>query len=115
MEYITLSPPKPDKDYIETLLGQVNVSKFKTSAQELTKPDPANGWTGMSSEKAMRQVMIMNNEPGVTDESHTIDFTDNAKAAAGDIGHILRAAAPIAEAVSRSKGSRGGGKRRSGS
>lgn len=104
VEYITLSPPKPDADYIETLVGQVKVRKFVESAKDITKPDPVNGWSGMSSEKAMRVVQIANKEAGVTDQSITVDLSERAKEAAGDIGQVLKAAAPIVESVVRGKG-----------
>lgn len=96
VELATLGAPQYEKDYRELKMGSLKADQMRVSAEKFAKPDPATGWTGMSAERAMRQMNILNNEPGVTDESFTIDLTDRAKDAVGALG---AAAGPILGAM----------------
>jgi len=72
----------------------------------LAAKNDAKKWAGIAPERALRSIMIMNKEPGVTDQSFTIDLTENAKQAAGDAAEVLRAGVTVARAA----GAKPGGK-----
>lgn len=107
VELGTLSPPEFDKDYQEVIIGRVTAAAMLADAKKLAAPDGA--WPGLPPERAMRTIQIINKEPGVTDQGLTIDFTQNAKEAAGDLGDSLRGAAPALAALAAKN--KGGGKK----
>ncbi len=95
VELGTLSAPDFDKDFKELKMGRVKARGMADDAKELATK------TGVSSERALRTLMIMNKEKGVTDEAFTIDLSDNAKQAAGDAAEVLRAGVTVARATGR--------------
>ena len=110
MEFPTLSPPKFEKEQEELLMGSHKVKTFTKDAKKLGRATKT--WAGIAPEKAMRQVMIMNNEPGVTDTAITLQADDNMRQMGGDLGTILRAGTAISQGVQAV--TRGGGKRKGG-
>lgn len=104
VELGTLSPPTFAEDYKELVLGRVTSAGMLEDAKALSEPDAARGWKGLPPERAFRAIQIINKEPGVTDQGLTIDFTENAKEAAGDIGEALKSVGPALAALAKKSG-----------
>lgn len=104
-ELATISPPKFRTDYQDLLMADVKTDKMRRQAQKFAAPEKdASGevtWTGMSAEKATRQVMIMNNEPGVTDSAVTLQADERMERISENLKGVPGAVAGIAQGMAR--------------
>ncbi len=106
VELDTFNPPAFTAEYQQLLVASAKRAGITADAKKLAK-------AGVPMDHATRQVMIMNREPGVTDNATTFRIDDNLRDALGGVGEGVRQILPfvgeVAQRATQRRNRRGSG------